>query len=147
MKKNRNYLSKAMIGEQDRLLDQILRRCGSHIGKKFPPGESKLIFIFGIADFGEGTWSAFTEYVIRKLKSLGHCIQFDDEWGTSKLSPCCHEELEFLPGDANGTRLKYCRHCHIVYNRDPMAAENMIYTWTETFKTGSRPERYTYEGR
>ena len=49
--------------------------------------------------------------------------------------------------DAKGTRLKYCRHCHIVYNRDPMAGENLIYVWRETTLLGSRPSAFTYEGQ
>ena len=123
MKSDRTDLDKASRGERDRALHQLLKLCGTGIGEKHD--QSHLIFVLGNADFGHGTWSAFSDYMVEKLKSLGHTVVFEDEWGTSKLSPCCHLPLEFLQGDAKGTRLKYCRHCHIVYNRDPMAGENL----------------------
>ena len=53
--------------------------------------------------------------------------------------------LENVAGDAKGTRIKYCRSCHIYWHRDTMAGENMIFTWRQTLLTGQRPKEYTYQ--
>ena len=131
-KRKRLFLKRASQGEFDRALNGFLSACGTNITTKHK--ESKLIFIFGDADFGPGTWTSFTDYAIPKLKSLGHYVVFENEWGTSKLSPCCHKVLEWIPGDAKATRIKYCRGCHIFYHRDTMAGENLLYIWKQIRK-------------
>ena len=143
-KTKRLFLKRASQGEFDIALNGFLAACGTNIAKKHT--NSKFIFIFGDADFGHGTWSSFTDYAVPKLKSLGHYVVFENEWGTSKLSPCCHKLLEkFSVDDAKGTRLKYCRGCHIFYHRDTMAGQNMIYTWQYALKNNDqRPEEYTF---
>jgi hypothetical protein len=142
-KRRRLFLKRANQGEFDRALNAYLNVCGTNISTKHT--DSKLIFIFGDADFGPGTWSSFTDYAVEKLKSLGHFVVFEDEWGSSKNCPCCHNMLENVAGDAKGTRIKYCRSCHIYWHRDTMAGENMIFTWLQTLQTGQRPKQYTYQ--
>jgi hypothetical protein len=144
-KRRRLFLKRANQGEFDRALNAYLNVCGTNISTKHT--DSKLIFIFGDADFGPGTWSSFTDYAVEKLKSLGHFVVFEDEWGSSKNCPCCHNMLENVAGDAKGTRIKYCRSCHIYWHRDTMAGENMIFTWRQTLLTGQRPKEYTYQGQ
>ena len=142
-KKRRLFLKRASQGEFDRALNGFLSACGTNISKKH--SDSKFIFIFGDADFGHGTWSSFTDYAVPKLKSLGHYVVFENEWGTSKLSPCCHQVLEKVSGDAKGTRIKYCRGCHIYYHRDTMAGQNIIYTWQYALENnGQRPKEYSF---
>ena len=130
--------------------------------KKF--GKPKdTIFIMGDYDKNEhmkGVEPTICKKFRRIFRNAGFETYLINEFRTSKLCNCCHNELEtFLYRDSkkpkdikknkkilvNGllhhTDVK--PECEIIHNRDKNAVQNMLYI-VETLKTtGKRPEKYS----
>jgi hypothetical protein len=104
----------------------------------------------------------------RIFKNAGYKVFLINEFRTSKLCNCCHQELDkFLTRASSKPRDKkknkktlvngLLKHtvsnpegelnqiplCTIIHNRDKNAVQNMLYIVEHIKKTGSRPEAYT----
>jgi hypothetical protein len=83
-----------------------------------------------------------------------------NEFRTSKLCNCCHEEIDpFLERLSHKPKdIKKCKlilvhgllchidnkqSCELVHNRDKNAVQNMLYIVNEIKKTGKRPPKFT----
>jgi len=96
----------------------------------------------------------------RIFKNAGYKTYLINEFRTSKLCNCCHEEIEqFLERESHKPKLMkdnkkelvngLLRHqsvkpqCEIIHNRDKNAVQNMLYIVETIFKTGKRPTIFT----
>jgi len=96
----------------------------------------------------------------RIFKNAGYQTFLINEFRTSKLCNCCHNELEmFLERDSHKPKLikdkkkelvsglLRCQsikpQCEIIHNRDKNAVQNMLYIVETIFKTGKRPTIFT----
>ncbi len=92
----------------------------------------------------------------RIFKNAGYKTYLVNEFRTSKLCNCCHNELEtFLERESHKPKLLNenkkeivngllrCQsvkpQCEIIHNRDKNAVQNMLYIVETIFKTGKRP--------
>ena len=132
----------------------------------------KVIIVFGDRDKGshnmKGLEPAICKKFRRLFKNVGYEVFLINEFNTSKLCNCCHQELDkFLirasckPKDkkknkktlVNGLlkhtvsnlegELNPIPLCTIIHNRDKNAVQNMLYIVEHIIKTGLRPEAYT----
>jgi hypothetical protein len=121
------------------------------------------IFVMGDYDKNEnmkGVEPVICKRFIRIFRNAGFETYLINEFRTSKLCNCCHNELEpFLYRESNKPKDKQINkkilirgllhhpdvkpECEIIHNRDKNAVQNMLYI-VETLKTtGKRPEKYS----
>ena len=92
----------------------------------------------------------------RLFRNAGYQIFLVNEFRTSKLCNCCHEErLSHKPKDIKKGKLilvhgLLChidskQSCELIHNRDKNAVQNMLYIVNEIKKTGKRPVKFTRE--
>ncbi|TPX40569.1 hypothetical protein SeMB42_g05943 [Synchytrium endobioticum] len=113
---------KAKRGELDRVLEGIVNMVDELMGHKLS-GYKQVIVAIGMGDFSstKSRHVMFIRYLIRMLRPLGYTIVGVNEYYTSKKCPCCQEFVE-MPA----MRRLYCRGCNKWYQRDVMAADNMV---------------------
>lgn len=143
----------------------------TNFSNKFGNSKDTLI-VFGDYDKGTNNMSGIEPVICKKLrrilKNAGYNVFLINEYCTSKLCNCCHEELDkFLiresqkPQDkkknkkilVNGLlkhkvsnpegELNELPKCNIIHNRDKNAVQNMLYIVEQIKETGRRPEKYT----
>jgi len=131
----------------------------------------KVIIVFGDHDKGQHNMGGLEPSICKKFrrifKNAGYKVYLINEFRTSKLCNCCHQELDkFLTRASNKPKDKkknkktlvngLLKHtvsnpegelnpllCTIIHNRDKNAVQNMLYIVEHIKKTGSRPEAYT----
>lgn len=132
----------------------------------------KVIIVFGDHDKGQNNMKGLEPAICKKFrkifKNAGYKVFLINEFRTSKLCNCCHQELDkFLTRASNKPKDKkknkkilvngLLKHtvsnpegeqnqiplCTIIHNRDKNAVQNMLYIVEHILKTGSRPEVYT----
>ena len=132
----------------------------------------KVIIVFGDHDKGSHNMKGIEPVICKKLrrifKNAGYKVFLINEFRTSKLCNCCHQELDkFLTRASNKPRDKkknkkilvngLLKHivsnpegelnqiplCKIIHNRDKNAVQNMLYIVEHIKKTGKRPEPFT----
>lgn len=132
----------------------------------------KVIIVFGDHDKGSHNMRGLEPSISKKFrrifKNAGYKVFLINEFRTSKLCNCCHQELDkFLIRASNKPKDKkknkkilvngLLKHtvsnpegelnqiplCTIIHNRDKNAVQNMLYIVEHIKKTGSRPEAYT----
>ena len=132
----------------------------------------KVIIVFGDHDKGQNNMKGLEPSICKKFrrifKNAGYKVFLINEFRTSKLCNCCHQELDkFLTRASNKPKDKkknkkilvngLLKHtvsnpegelnqiplCTIIHNRDKNAVQNMLYIVEHIKKTGSRPEAYT----
>ena len=132
----------------------------------------KVIIVFGDHDKGSHNMRGLEPTICKKFrrifKNAGYKVFLINEFRTSKLCNCCHQELDkFLTRASNKPKDKkknkkilvngLLKHsvsnplgelnqiplCTIIHNRDKNAVQNMLYIVEHIKKTGSRPEAYT----
>jgi hypothetical protein len=131
----------------------------------------KVIIVFGDHDKGQHNMKGLEPTICKKFrrifKNAGYKVFLINEFRTSKLCNCCHQELDkFLTRASNKPRDKkknkktlvngLLKHtvsnpegelnpllCTIIHNRDKNAVQNMLYIVEHIKKTGIRPEAYT----
>ena len=131
----------------------------------------KIIIVFGDHDKGQHNMKGLEPTICKKFrkifKNAGYKVFLINEFRTSKLCNCCHQELDkFLTRASNKPRDKknnkktlvngLLKHtvsnpegelnpllCTIIHNRDKNAVQNMLNIVEHIKKTGSRPEAYT----
>jgi hypothetical protein len=124
--------------------------------------------IISIGDFDKGgnNMKGKEPVILKKFrrifKNAGYVTYLINEFRTSKLCNCCHNELEhFMEIISKKPKYKGKNHietvngllgcksikpkCEIIHNRDKNAVQNMLYI-VETLKTtGKRPKEYSHE--
>ena len=132
----------------------------------------KVIIVFGDHDKGNHNMRGLEPSICKKFrrifKNAGYKVFLVNEFRTSKLCNCCHQELDkFLTRASNKPKDKkknkkilvngLLKHivsnpegelnqiplCTIIHNRDKNAVQNMLYIVEHIKKTGLRPEAYT----
>jgi hypothetical protein len=132
----------------------------------------KVIIVFGDHDKGQHNMKGLEPSICKKFrrifKNAGYKVFLINEFRTSKLCNCCHQELDkFLTRASNKPKDKkknkktlvngLLKHtvsnpegelnqiplCTIIHNRDKNAVQNMLYIVEHIKKTGLRPEAYT----
>ena len=132
----------------------------------------KVIIVFGDRDKGQHNMRGLEPSICKKFrrifKNAGYKVFLINEFNTSKLCNCCHQELDkFLTRTSNKPKDKkknkkilvngLLKHtvsnpegelnqiplCKIIHNRDKNAVQNMLNIVEHIKKTGSRPEAYT----
>jgi len=132
----------------------------------------KVIIVFGDHDKGQHNMRGLEPSICKKFrrifKNAGYKVYLINEFRTSKLCNCCHQELDkFLTRVSNKPKDKkknkkilvngLLKHtlsnpegelnqiplCTIIHNRDKNAVQNMLYIVEHIKKTGIRPEAYT----
>ena len=132
----------------------------------------KVIIVFGDHDKGSHNMKGLEPSICKKFrrifKNAGYKVFLINEFRTSKLCNCCHQELDkFFTRASNKPKDKkknkkilvngLLKHtvsnpegelnqiplCTIIHNRDKNAIQNMLYIVEHIKKTGSRPEAYT----
>jgi len=132
----------------------------------------KVIIVFGDHDKGQNNMKGLEPSICKKFrrifKNAGYKVFLINEFRTSKLCNCCHQELDkFLTRASNKPKDKkknknilvngLLKHtvsnpegelnqiplCKIIHNRDKNAVQNMLYIVEHIKNTGSRPEAYT----
>ena len=132
----------------------------------------KVIIVFGDHDKGSHNMRGLEPSICKKFrrifKNAGYKVFLVNEFRTSKLCNCCHQELDkFLTRASNKPKDKkknkkilvngLLKHivsnpegelnqiplCTIIHNRDKNAVQNMLYIVEHIKKTGLRPEAYT----
>lgn len=122
------------------------------------------IIVFGDYDKGDYHMKGKEPVICKKFrrifKNANYKTYLINEFRTSKLCNCCHNELEmFLERDSHKPKLiienkKELVHgllrcqsvkpkCEIIHNRDKNAVQNMLTIIESIFKTGKRPLRFT----
>lgn len=124
---------------------------------------NNVIVVFGDYDKKEhmkGLEPAICKRFRRLFKNSCYPVYLINEFRTSKLCNCCHEEIEpFLerkshkPRDIKNNKLitvhgllrhEVCKPlCKLIHNRDKNAVQNMLYIIDEIKRTGKRPEKYS----
>ena len=94
------------------------------------------------------------------FKNAGYKVYLINEFRTSKLCNCCHNELEpFLERESHKPKYikdkkkelvnRLLRHksikpeCKVIHNRDKNAVQNMLYIVETIFKINKRPQIFT----
>ena len=132
----------------------------------------KVVIVFGDHDKGQHNMKGLEPSICKKFrrifKNAGYKVFLINEFRTSKLCNCCHQELDkFLTRASNKPKDKkknkkilvngLLKHtlsnpegelnqiplCTIIHNRDKNAVQNMLYIVEHIKKTGIRPEAYT----
>jgi len=131
----------------------------------------KVIIVFGDHDEGQHNMKGLEPSICKKFrrifKNAGYKVFLINEFRTSKLCNCCHQELDkFLTRASNKPRDKkknkktlvngLLKHtvsnpegelnpllCTIIHNRDKNAVQNMLNIAEHIKKTGKRPEPFT----
>jgi hypothetical protein len=138
----------------------------NNFGKKFGSKED-VIFICGDYDKGNNHMKGLEPVINKKFRRIfrnaGYETYLINEFKTSKLCNCCHNELEkFMVRQSNKPRdhklNKKClvngllHHnkdvkpkCEIVHNRDKNAVQNMLNIVTSLKTTGMRPKVFCRE--
>ncbi len=138
----------------------------NNFGKKFGSKED-VIFICGDYDKGNNHMKGVEPVICKKFRRIfrnaGYQTFLINEFKTSKLCNCCHNELEkFMIRQSNKPRdrkaNKKClvngllHHdkdvkpkCEIVHNRDKNAVQNMLNIVTSLKTTGLRPKVFSRE--
>jgi len=121
------------------------------------------IFVMGDYDKNEnmkGVEPVICKRFRRIFRNAGFETYLINEFRTSKLCNCCHNELEpFLYRESNKPKDKQINkkilirgllhhpdvkpECEIIHNRDKNAVQNMLYIVETLKKTGKRPEKYS----
>ncbi len=139
--------------------------------KKFGEPE-KVIISFGDHDghHMKGVEPVICKKFRRIFKNAGYKVYLINEFNTSKLCNCCHQELDkFLIRASNKPKDKkknkkvlvngLLKHtvsnpegelnnlslCTIIHNRDKNAVQNMLYIVEHIKKTGQRPKPFRRE--
>ena len=131
--------------------------------KKFGEPE-KVICVMGDFDKGNNHMKGLEPVICRRFrklfKNVGYKTHLINEFRTSKLCNCCHQEIEpFLtreshrPNDyqtgrkitINGllSHKENKLNCEIIHNRDKNAVQNMLYIVKHIFEKGKRPEAFS----
>jgi hypothetical protein len=134
----------------------------------------KVIIVFGDHDKGSHNMKGLEPSICKKFrrifKNAGYKVFLINEFRTSKLCNCCHQELDkFLTRTSNKPKDKkknkkvlvngLLKHtvsnpegelnqiplCTIIHNRDKNAVQNMLYIVEHIKKTGERPKVFTRE--
>jgi hypothetical protein len=126
---------------------------------KFGKSDNSII-VMGDYDKGDYHMKGKEPVICKKFrrifKNAGYKTYLVNEFRTSKLCNCCHEEIEpFLERESHKPKLikdkkkelvnGLLRHqsikpqCEIIHNRDKNAVQNMLYIVETIFKTGKRP--------
>ncbi len=138
----------------------------NNFGKKFGSKED-VIFVMGDYDKGNNHMKGVEPVINKKFRRIfrnaGYQTFLINEFKTSKLCNCCHNELEkFMIRQSNKPRdrkaNKKClvngllHHdkdvkpkCEIVHNRDKNAVQNMLNIVTSLKTTGLRPKVFSRE--
>lgn len=132
----------------------------------------KVIIVFGDHDKGQHNMKGLEPSICKKFrrifKNAGYKVFLINEFRTSKLCNCCHQELDkFLTRASNKPKDKkknkkilvngLLKHtvsnpegelnqiplCTIIHNRDKNAVQNMLFIVEHIKKSGLRPEVYT----
>ena len=128
-------------------------------------GDSKnSIICLGDYDKGDYNMKGKEPVILKKFrrifKNAGYKTYLVNEFRTSKLCNCCHNELEkFLERESYKPKLKLdnkkelvngllrCQsvkpQCEIIHNRDKNAVQNMLYIVETIFKSEKRPTIFT----
>jgi hypothetical protein len=122
------------------------------------------IFILGDYDKGNAHMKGVEPVINKRFRRIFKNAGFDtyliNEFRTSKLCNCCHNELErFLIRKSNKPKdIKLTKkilvngllchtdikpECEIIHNRDKNAVQNMLYIVETLKKTGKRPEKFS----
>jgi hypothetical protein len=130
--------------------------------KKFGKPEN-VICVMGDFDKGNNHMKGLEPVICRRFRKLfrnaGYKTYLVNEFRTSKLCNCCHQEIEpFLrreshkPNDyqtgrkitINGllSHKENKLNCEIIHNRDKNAVQNMLYIVKHIFEKGKRPEAF-----
>ena len=131
--------------------------------KKFGKPE-KVICVMGDFDKGNNHMKGLEPVICRRFRKLfrnaGYKTYLVNEFRTSKLCNCCHQEIEpFLTRESHRpndyqTGKKITIHgllshkenklnCEIIHNRDKNAVQNMLYIVKHIFEKGKRPEAFS----
>lgn len=131
--------------------------------KKFGKPE-KVICVMGDFDKGNNHMKGLEPVICKRFRKLfrnaGYKIYLINEFRTSKLCNCCHQEIEpFLtreshrPNDyqtgrkitINGllSHKENKLNCEIIHNRDKNAVQNMLYIVKHIFEKRKRPEAFS----
>ena len=131
--------------------------------KKFGKPE-KVVCVMGDFDKGNNHMKGLEPVICRRFRKLfrnaGYKTYLVNEFRTSKLCNCCHQEIEpFLTRESHRpndyqTGRKITIHgllshkenklnCEIIHNRDKNAVQNMLYIVKHIFEKGKRPEVFS----
>jgi hypothetical protein len=131
--------------------------------KKFGKPDN-IICVMGDFDKGNNHIKGVEPVICKKFRKIfrnaGYKTYLINEFRTSKLCNCCHNEIEAFmtrlshkPKDhKNGKKIlvngllshKENKHeCEIIHNRDKNAVQNMLYIVKHIFDTGRRPEAFS----
>ena len=123
----------------------------------------KTIFVMGDYDKGDYHMKGLEPVICKKFrrifKNAGYKTFLVNEFRTSKLCNCCHNELEhFLerpsqkPKYKKENKTEICHgllrcqsvkhNCEIIHNRDKNAVQNMLNIVSSVFDTGKRPDAF-----
>lgn len=108
----------------------------------------------------KGKEPVITKKFRRIFKNVGYKTYLINEFRTSKLCNCCHNELEkFMERKSHKPKLflenktesvngilrcqSVKQKCEIIHNRDKNAVQNMLYIVDKIFETGKRPTIFT----
>jgi transposase len=138
----------------------------NNFGKKFGSKED-VIFVVGDYDKGNNHMKGVEPVINKKFRRIfrnaGYQTFLINEFKTSKLCNCCHNELEkFMIRQSNKPRDKKANKkclvngllhhdkdvkpkCEIVHNRDKNAVQNMLNIITSLKTTGLRPKIFSRE--
>ena len=79
------------------------------------------------------------QFLIKKIKGLGHWVACHDEYYSSQVCPCCFGKLEKVPG--SNRRVHKCGHCSKHFHRDTASAQLMArVVWSLLDRTWSPDE-------
>ena len=122
------------------------------------------IIVIGDYDKGDYHMKGKEPVILKKFrrifKNAGYKTYLVNEFKTSKICNCCHNELEkFLERESHKPKLLKdkknelvhgllrCQsvkpQCEIIHNRDKNAVQNMLYIVETIFKLGKRPTIFT----
>jgi len=121
---------------------------------------NKTIFVMGDYDKGDYHMKGKEPVICKKFRRIfnnaGYKIYLVNEFRTSKLCNCCHNDLDFFlerpskkPKYKKKNKTEIChgllrcqsvKHkCEIIHNRDKNAVQNMLNIVSSVFNTGKRP--------
>jgi hypothetical protein len=124
----------------------------------------KVVCVMGDFDKGNNHMKGLEPVICRRFRKLfrnaGYKTYLVNEFRTSKLCNCCHQEIEpFLTRESHRpndyqTGRKITIHgllshkenklnCEIIHNRDKNAVQNMLYIVKHIFEKGKRPEVFS----
>ena len=133
-----------------------------YFSNKFGKPENT-IFVMGDYDKGDYHMKGLEPVICKKFrrifKNAGYKTFLVNEFRTSKLCNCCHNELEhFLerpsqkPKYKKENKTEICHgllrcqsvkhNCEIIHNRDKNAVQNMLNIVSSVLNTGKRPDAF-----